>query len=33
MSDLILLAMAIGFFLLAITYTHSCEKLRGGDSR
>lgn len=33
MSDLILLATAIGFFLVAIAYTHGCEKLRGGDSQ
>jgi hypothetical protein len=32
MSDLILLATAIAFFLLAIAYTRGCEKLRGEDS-
>jgi hypothetical protein len=31
MSDLILLATAIGFFLVASAYTRGCEKLRGGD--
>ena len=31
MTDLIYLAIAIGFFVLAIAYTHGCEKLRGGS--
>jgi hypothetical protein len=31
MSDLIFIAFAVGFFALAIAYTHGCEKLRGGD--
>jgi len=30
MIDLIFIATAIGFFLVAIAYTHGCEKLRGG---
>jgi hypothetical protein len=33
MSDLVLLATATGFFLLAIAYTHCCERLQGKDSR
>ena len=31
MIDLIFIATAIGFFLVAILYTHGCEKLRGGS--
>jgi hypothetical protein len=31
MIDLIFIAAAIGFFLVAIAYTHACEKLRGGS--
>jgi hypothetical protein len=31
MSDLIFIAVAIGFFALSIAYTHGCEKLRGND--
>ena len=31
MSDLIFIAITIGFFALAIAYTHACEKLRGGN--
>jgi hypothetical protein len=31
MIDLIFIATAIGFFALAIAYTHGCEKLRGGN--
>jgi hypothetical protein len=31
MSDLIYIAAAIGFFALAIAYTHGCERLRGGS--
>jgi len=31
MIDLILMATAIGFFLLSTAYTHACEKLRGGS--
>ena len=30
MIDLIFVATAIGFFLVAIAYTYGCEKLRGG---
>jgi hypothetical protein len=30
MIDLIFIATTIGFFALAIAYTHGCEKLRGG---
>jgi len=30
MTDLPFIAVAIGFFALAIAYTHACEKLRGG---
>jgi hypothetical protein len=29
MTDLIYIATAIGFFALAIAYTHGCETLRG----
>jgi hypothetical protein len=32
MTDLIFIAIAIGFFAVAIAYTHACEKLRGGSS-
>lgn len=32
MTDLIFVAVAIGFFALAIAYTHGCEKLRGGSN-
>jgi len=32
MTDLIFIAIAVGFFLVAIAYTHGCEKLRGGSS-
>jgi hypothetical protein len=32
MSDLIFIALAIGFFLLAIAYTRGCESLRGGSN-
>jgi len=28
--DLFFIAMSIGFFLVAIAYTHGCEQLRGG---
>jgi len=31
MIDLIFIATAIGFFVVAIAYTHGCEKLRGGS--
>ena len=31
MTDLIFVAIAMGFFGLAIAYTHGCEKLRGGS--
>ena len=31
MTDLIAIAIAIGFFAVAIAYTHGCEKLRGGS--
>jgi hypothetical protein len=31
MSDLIFIAIAGGFFALAIACTHGCEKLRGVD--
>jgi len=30
MTDLIFIATVIGFFALAVAYTHACEKLRGG---
>lgn len=30
MIDLIFIAASVGFFALAIAYTHACEKLRGG---
>lgn len=30
MSDFIYIAVTIGFFAIAIAYTHGCEKLRGG---
>jgi len=29
MTDLIFIATAVGFFLVAIAFTHGCEKLRG----
>lgn len=29
MTDLIFVATAVGFFALAVAYTHACEKLRG----
>lgn len=31
MIDLIFIATTIGFFVVAIAYTHGCEKLRGGS--
>ncbi len=31
MIDLIFIATTVGFFLLALAYTHACEKLRGGS--
>jgi hypothetical protein len=31
MLDLLYIAIAIGFFWVAILYTHGCEKLRGGS--
>jgi hypothetical protein len=31
MIDLIFIAIATGFFGLAIAYTRGCEKLRGGN--
>jgi hypothetical protein len=31
MTDLIFIVTAIGFFVVAIAYTHGCEKLRGGS--
>jgi hypothetical protein len=31
MTDLIFIATAIAFFVVAIAYTHGCEKLRGGS--
>jgi len=30
MSDLIFIAVTIGFFALSIAYANGCEKLRGG---
>jgi hypothetical protein len=30
MSDFIFITVTIGFFALAIAYTHACQKLRGG---
>jgi hypothetical protein len=32
MIDLICIAAGVGFFALAIAYTHGCEKLRGGNN-
>jgi hypothetical protein len=32
MSDLIFTTIAIGFFVVAIAYTHGCQKLRGGSN-
>jgi hypothetical protein len=32
MPDLIFIAAAIGFFALAVAYTHACEKLRGASN-
>jgi hypothetical protein len=31
MTDLIFIAIAIAFFVVAIAYTHGCEKLRRGS--
>jgi len=31
MTDLLFIALASGFFALAIAYTHGCEKLHGDD--
>jgi hypothetical protein len=31
MSDLILIAAGIGFFVLSIVYVHGCETLRGNE--
>jgi hypothetical protein len=31
MTDLIFIATAVGFFLVAIALAHGCEKLRGGS--
>jgi hypothetical protein len=31
MTDLIFIALAIAFFLVAIAYTHGCEQLQGGS--
>jgi len=30
MSDLVFIAVTVGFFALAIAYVDGCEKLRGG---
>jgi hypothetical protein len=32
MTDLVFIAISVGFFALSIAYTHGCEKLRGGQS-
>jgi hypothetical protein len=32
MSDLLFIAVASGFFALAIAYAHGCEKLGGGSN-
>jgi hypothetical protein len=32
MSDILFLAVTIGFFALAIAYTYGCEKLGGGTN-
>jgi hypothetical protein len=31
MLDLLFIAVTVGFFGLAIAYTHACERLRGTD--
>jgi hypothetical protein len=31
MTDLLFIAIAIGFFGLSIAYTYGCDKLRGGN--
>lgn len=31
MTDLVFVALTIGFFAVAIAYTHGCQKLRGGS--
>jgi len=31
MTDLLFVAFTVGFFALAVAYTHACERLRGGD--
>ena len=31
MSDVIFIAVTIGFFVLSIAYAYGCEKLRGGN--
>jgi hypothetical protein len=30
MTDFIFVAVTMGFFALAVGYTHGCERLRGG---
>jgi hypothetical protein len=32
MSDIVFIAITVGFFALSIAYTHGCEKLRGRQS-
>jgi hypothetical protein len=32
MLDILFIAIAAGFFLIAIVYTHACERLRGGTN-
>jgi hypothetical protein len=32
MTDLIFIAITVGFFALCLAYAHGCEKLRGGTN-
>jgi hypothetical protein len=31
MLDILFIGLAVGFFLIAIGYTHACERLRRGE--
>jgi hypothetical protein len=32
MTDVLFIAVAIGFFALSVAYAHACQKLRGGSN-
>jgi hypothetical protein len=32
MLDILFIAIAVGFILISIGYTHACERLRGGNN-